>query len=594
MVNILEECWAPVLALGIFAVTAVGTPVVTKAEREIENQQRPLLQDFDALGTWFEEVASIDHTPAKLETNVSIAIVGAGISGLATALMLDSVGVHNWEIIEASGRVGGRYRTKFVGGTQEYAEMGPMRLPWNVTYKSDNTTEIYTDHRMVFDLADWLNELNGHDAKWTINFAPWIQHHPNELYARGTKRLADGRVPTRADVEANSSLGAAPIMTTEEYNSTVKKMNQILMDEKTLREIQRDPWRAHKKAMDQGLDDISEQSMMRNIWQASENVTDAIWTSKDYDVFWDEMHHNSNLELSGSPGTLGLTQWKYVEGGFDRITDAFIPQVSDKLTLNRKIRKLEYVQDHGSAARTRLSWIEGKGVNRTTRSKEYDFTIMAVPFTMTRFMELPKFSSVLSRAMGASGLRFQSACKVALLFKERFWEKGPRPIFGGYSRPRSEPVGSLYYPMYGFNETGRPGLITHYRGADWADFFVSLSKEQYVEMVLDAIADLHGEEVRELYTGDYEHLCWQQDEFSASAWTRPNIEQHKLYIPSYFRTEHNTIFIGEHTAPTHAWTSSALYSSVRGAVQLLLEIGMVEEAKELNTRWMGRWLTGER
>jgi len=592
MINILEVYWALALTLG-FAVITAGTPVVTKAKRDIENGQKPHLQDFDALGTWFEDVASIEHAPAKRAPNVSIAIVGAGVSGLATALMLDSVGIHDWEIIEASGRVGGRYRTKFVGGTQEYAEMGPMRLPWNVTYKSDNTTEIYTDHRMVFDLADWLNELNNNDPKWIINFAPWIQHHPNELYARGTKKLPDGRVPTRADIEANPSLGTDPIMTTEEYNSTLKKMNKILMDEKTLREIQRDPWRAHKKAMDQGLDDISEQSMMRNIWQASENVTDAIWTGKDYDIFWDEMHHNSNLELSGSRGSLGLTQWKCVEGGFDRITDAFIPHVSDRLTLNRKIRKLEHVHDDRSAAKTRLSWTEGKGANRTSRSKDYDFTIMAVPFTMTRFMDLPKFSSVLSRAMGASGLRFHSACKVALLFKERFWEKGPRPIFGGYSRPRSEAVGSLYYPTYGFNEAGRPGLITHYRGADWADFFVSLSKEQHVEMVLDAIAELHGEEARELYTGDYEHLCWQQDEFSASAWTRPNIEQHKLYIPSYFRTEHKTIFIGEHTAPTHAWTSSALYSSVRGAVQLLLDIGMVEEAKELNAKWMGRWLTGK-
>ncbi|KAF2257923.1 amine oxidase [Lojkania enalia] len=583
--------WAPAF-LSLFLLNfVVGNPTQTAHQkRSISQNDKPLLQDFDALGAWFDSVAAIKHTSIPRQPNVSVAIVGAGVSGLATALMLDSVGVHNWEIIEASERVGGRYRTKFVGGTQEYAEMGPMRLPWNVTYKSDNATEVYTDHRLTFDLADWLNELNGNDPKWKINFIPWIQHHPNELYARGTGRLPDGRVPTRADIEADPTLGSAPVMISAEYNSTKQKMNQILMNEKTLRAIQRDPWRAHKRAIHQGLDDISEQAMMRLIWQASENVTDAIWTSSDYDVFWDEMHHNSNLELSGSPGTLGLTEWKCVDGGFNRITDAFIPHVSTRLMLNCKVNKLEPIQTEGNQTRTRLSWHTGSGKNRTTHTKEYDYTIMAVPFTMTRFMDLPSFSSVLSRAMRETGLRFQSACKVALLFRERFWEKGPRPIFGGYSRPESPAVGSLYYPMYGFNETGRPGLIMHYRGADWSDFFPSFSTEQHVELVLDAIADLHGQEVRELYTGEYERLCWQQDEHTAMAWCRPNIGQHKLYIPSYHRTEHNTIFIGEHTAPTHAWTSSALYSSVRGAVQLLLQIGMVEEAKEINAKWMGRWL----
>jgi hypothetical protein len=29
---------------------------------------------------------------------------------------------------------------------------------------------------------------------------------------------------------------------------------------------------------------------------------------------------------------------------------------------------------------------------------------------------------------------------------------------------------------------------------------------------------------------------------------------------------------------------------VRGSVQLLLELGLVDEAKELNEKWMGRWI----
>lgn len=579
----------------VLAVALAGsvrcTPVKPLDVRHEATTQKPLLKDFDALGAWFDGVAAINKTSDPQHRDVKIAIVGGGVSGLATGLMLDSVGVHNWEIIEADDRVGGRFRTKFVGGTQEYAEMGPMRLPHSVKYKSDNSTHYYTDHLMVWQLADWLNELNGHDEKWKIEFIPWIQHSPNELLARGTGRHEDGRIPTRAEIAANSSLGTKPPLTTSEYKETKTRLNHILKDEATLKSIQKDIWRAHRKAMDENFDDFSQQSLMRNIWHASENVTDAIWTASDYDVLWDEMVHNSNLGLDGGPDSLGETEWQCVDGGFNRISDAFLPHVSDRLTFNRKVQKVEPITSPTTnATQTRLSWTTGSGKDRTTHYKDYDYTIMAVPFTKTRFMDLPSFSSVLSRATSEAGLRFKSACKVALLFSERFWEKGPAPIFGGYSQPSSAAVGALYYPVYGLNETGRPGVIIHYRGGDWSDRMVSLSESEHVDMVLDAIVSLHGEQARDLYTGEYDRLCWLEDEHTATAWCRPDIEQHKLYIPAYHATEHNVIFIGEHTAPTHAWVSSALHSSVRGAVQLLLEVGLYDEAKEINQKWMGRWI----
>lgn len=285
---------------------------------------------------------------------------------------------------------------------------------------------------------------------------------------------------------------------------------------------------------------------------------------------------------------MGKTEWKCIDGGFDRLSEAFVPHVRDRLTLDRKVRKLESIDDGDNGTKTKLSWYPSVS-NRTFESKEYDYTIMAVPFTMTRFMDLPKFSSVLDRAISEAGLRFKSACKVALLFSERFWEKGDKPIFGGYSKPPSDPMGALYYPVYGHNES-RPGVIIQYRGGDWSDRFVSFSDEEYVQTVLDSIVSLHGEQARDLYTGHYERLCWLQDEHTATSWCRPDVEQHKLYIPAYHRVEHNTIFIGEHTAPTHAWVSSSLHSAVRGSVQLLLDLGLVDEAKKLNRQWMGRWI----
>ncbi|KAF1925137.1 uncharacterized protein M421DRAFT_424164 [Didymella exigua CBS 183.55] len=52
----------------------------------------------------------------------------------------------------------------------------------------------------------------------------------------------------------------------------------------------------------------------------------------------------------------------------------------------------------------------------------------------------------------------------------------------------------------------------------------------------------------------------------------------------------STIFVGEHTSYTHAWIFSALDSAVRGTSQLLLDMGLVDEAKQIVDTWMGRWI----
>ncbi|KAG6988092.1 L-amino-acid oxidase [Fusarium oxysporum f. sp. conglutinans] len=574
MVQFTDKRWGASVLLLLFLSTAHGSKLPPKAQQPSSCTERPRMQNFNSIGAWFDDVAKLNCNSVSKAPNASVAIIGGGVSGLTTALMLDSIGLHNWEIIEASDRVGGRFRTKFVGGTQEFAEMGPMRLPYTVTYKSDDSTHEYTEHRLTFQLAETLNEMNGNDSKWKVDFIPWIQHHPNELIAWGTGRHPDGRIPTRCELKPRE---------TASYG-----INRI---QRNKAPHERDPQERNYAQGHPSRCLALSQCMMREAFHASENITDAIWTATDYDVFWDEMVHNSNLALDGTKDSLGETEWKCVDGGFNRLTDAFIPHVSDRLVLNRKIRKLESVKGEDGQAQTRLSWYPSVK-NRTFESKDYDYTIMAVPFTMTRFMALPSFSSVLGRAISEAGLRFKSACKVSLLFSERFWEKGERPIFGGYSIPESRPIGALYYPVYGLNES-RPGLITHYRGGDWSDRYVSFSDEEHVQTVLDAIVSLHGEQARELYTGDYERLCWLKDEHTATSWCRPDVEQHNLYIPAYHQTEHNTIFIGEHTAPTQAWISSAIYSAARGTIQLLLELGMVEEAKEINRRWMGRWIRDE-
>lgn len=101
----------------------------------------------DVLGPWFDGVEllraknlSVVHVDAA--KSAKVAVIGAGMSGLMTLLVLRQAGLGNVTLIEGSHRLGGRVHTEYLSGgpfDYSYQEMGAMRIPRttsvaNVTY----------------------------------------------------------------------------------------------------------------------------------------------------------------------------------------------------------------------------------------------------------------------------------------------------------------------------------------------------------------------------------------------------------------------------------------------------------------------------
>jgi monoamine oxidase len=133
---------------------------------------------------------------------------------------------------------------------------------------------------------------------------------------------------------------------------------------------------------------------------------------------------------------------------------------------------------------------------------------------------------------------YGSACKVALEYRSRFWEKFDNPIYGSCDTTTDIPgIGSVCYPSYNINGTGPASLLASYsvtrpNGVEWA----GVPEEQHVQYVVDAMVEIHGEVAREEYTGNYRRKCWINDEFTSGGWAQPSIGMHEAYLPEYFKT----------------------------------------------------------
>ncbi|KXX79855.1 L-amino-acid oxidase [Madurella mycetomatis] len=561
-----------------------------RADRRAERIPMDNSTGVDILGPWFEGVALLKNkqpspVDVKAAKSKEVAIVGAGMSGLMCYLILQQAGMKNLEILEASQRLGGRVHTEYLSGgpfDYSYQEMGPMRFPY--TYQDPTTKEILniSDHQLVFQLAAEMNRINGNNKNLSIDFIPWIQSSPNGLVYRNGFKLPTGLPPTVAQIEADPSLGGPIKVLDESTEQLAAAVLENLPGPEFYADVARNMFKAHKYWIENGLrgmggDVWSEFAFMVNYLGGSLNDTDVHGGGGT--SFWHFIYEGLSFSAAS---------WRTINGGLNRLPLSFHPLVNKDTRMNRKIEQIQFAPGKKrEGSKIQLHWRDNANPSSQLRISTYDYAVVSAPFSVVRSWRLP-FNLPTTIRNAIHNLGYDSACKVALEYSSRFWEHYTNPILGGCSTTSDIPgIGSICYPSYDINGTGKATILAGYSIDGWLK---SLSEEDHVRFVLDAMTEIHGEETRKLYTGKYNRRCWELDPLEAAGWANPTVGQHQLYIPEYFKTYNGLIFIGEHTSYTHAWIASALESGIRGAVQLLLELGLVDEAKEAVDKWMARWI----
>lgn len=269
-----------------------------------------------------------------------------------------------------------------------------MRFPLSVTDPATNQSVEINDHKLVFQLADVLNEANkGLDPWWQVKFIPWIQTNSATFQYNLGLRNPDGTVPRRsqyAAVLANASLPAAT--PNPRLAAARAELNRFVGLENKTRAAATNLFKAHKQAVADGLLDFSEASFLRAQglgWNETSAVggTGYLWSSIYDGVYF------------------AASNWVTIDKGLNRIAEAFHPIVDNRLTYGRRVEEIGF---DSKANKTTVTWFkDGK-----KESKSYDKTLVAVPFSIARLWRRPALNPVMNEAV--TGLGYAFACKIAV------------------------------------------------------------------------------------------------------------------------------------------------------------------------------------
>lgn len=235
-----------------------------------------------------------------------------------------------------------------------------------------------------------------------------------------------------------------------------------------------------------------------------------------------------------------------MRGGSDRLPAAFRAALGERVVLGSP------VTDIAAGTPVRTTSMDG-------RTRESDRVLVTVPVPLlSRIRFSPVLSSAKAEAMGG-GFRYQSATRVFVRFRTRFWEAEGLNGWGTTDWPEE-----LWHPTW--DASGPEGVLMAYvRGARAEELDV-LEDTARVARVLSHWETFLPGASSQIVTGTSH--SWQQDPWSRAAWAEPTPGQDRELAGGLARPEGPIHFAGEHISGARGWMNGAIESGLRAAAEI--------------------------
>ena len=461
-------------------------------------------------------LAAPSQTPFELAGRVSgvrVVILGAGLSGMTAAYELGKAGFH-CRVLEARGRAGGRVFTVRRGTASEetgtaqtsafdeglYFNAGPMRISHH-----HHTTLGYCRELQVA----------------TEVFVPDCE----SAYLALTRGALAGRRIRLREARADFDGYIAELLS--------KSLSQSQLDQ-PLTAADRERVLAYLRS----LGALDETGRYRG---SSRRGSDA-------PVALGEL-------FSGIPGFYVQTDWSsqptmmQVAGGMDRLPAALAAQLANRITYRAAVREIRQSE--------RGVWVVYSDAKGQPRRVDADYCITTIPLPVLTDIE-KDLSQPVRAAVAAA--RYDSAGKIGLQFKRRFWELDDE-IYGGRSWTDQE-VGQIIYPSHGFT-TGKGILIGYY-----LDFRGTMRERP--PAAIQRLALEHGARVHPQYPAEFEQafsVTWARVPWSRGSWRSESDAAHQA-LALLREPDGRVYFAGDYLTDMSSWMQGAFESGREVATAL--------------------------